>query len=89
MDLLIWTILAGMANAFIVAFLNGTLGNTWWFPSSRTIRLSITLPVCFGAAYLLGSAWPSIVVVTLAAGFFSNAVLLLLDRAAIVVTPRR
>lgn len=88
MDILIWSIVAGLANSFTVEFLNVALGRFWWFPSPRTIRLSITLPVCFGAAWLLGVAWPEIVVCTLAAGFISNGLLLFLDRASIVSIKR-
>lgn len=84
MDILIWTILAGLANSFAVEFLNVTLGRFWWFPSPRTVRLVLTLPFCFGAVWLLGAWWPEIIVCTLAAGFISNGLLLLLDRASIV-----
>jgi hypothetical protein len=84
MDILIGTIVAGLAVAFSTEFLNSTLGDWiwWWYP--RVARLVLTIPFSFGACLLLGISWPAIVVTTLAAGFFSNAVLLILDRASIV-----
>lgn len=89
MDIFIWTLLAGMATAFTTELINGLFYPIWWFPQPRTIRLALTLPLCFGASWLLGVTWPEIVVTTLAAAFFCNAILLLVDRASIVVTPRR
>jgi hypothetical protein len=85
MDILIWSILTGAAVGFTVELINNTRGNWfWWFPSARSVRLWSTLPLSYGALYLLGVSFPSIVVATLAAGFFSNTLLLLIDRASIV-----
>jgi hypothetical protein len=84
MDTLIWTIVVGLATAFVVEFLNNTVGSWIWWLSPRAVRLWLTIPIAFGATLLLGVPWPSDVVVTLAAGFFSNALLLLLERASIV-----
>jgi hypothetical protein len=84
MDILGLSILAGLANSFTVEFVNVILGRVWWFPSARTIRLVFTLPICFGALWVLGAPWPDIAIATLSAGFISNGVLLLLERASIV-----
>jgi hypothetical protein len=88
MDILLETILVGLAVGFAIAFINSTLGDYLWWLSPRVVRLSLTIPFSFGSAWLLGISWPSIVVVTLAAGFISNGLLLLLDRASIVSIKR-
>ena len=90
MDLLIWTLISGGAVAFAIEFINNTIGSIFWRRwSDRLVRLILTLPLSYGAAWLLGVSWPSIVVVVLAAGFFSNALLILLERSRIVISQRR
>jgi hypothetical protein len=84
MDILGLSILAGLANSFTVEFVNVIFGRFWWFPAPRAIRLIFTLPICYGALWLLGVQLPDIAIATLAAGFISNALLLLLERASIV-----
>lgn len=84
MDILIWTIVVGAAVAFAIELVNLTLGQWIWWLSPRAVRGWFTIPLSFGGLYLLGVSFPSIVVATLAAGFFSNALLILIDRASIV-----
>ena len=88
MDILFETILVGLAVGFAIAFINSTLGDYIWWLYPRAVRLVLTIPFAFGGSWLLGTPWPSIVVVTLAAGFVSNGLLLLLDRASIVSIKR-
>lgn len=81
MDLLINVALAGMATGFATEVLIKLF--TVWLPP-RIIRIFASLPLSYFALYLLEVQYPSILVATLAAGFFSNALLLILDRAPIV-----
>lgn len=88
MDILFETAVIGLAVGFAIAFINSTFGEYIWWVSPRAVRLSLTIPFAFGGSWLMGVSWPSIVVVTLAAGFISNGLLLLLDRASIVSIKR-
>jgi len=88
MDILFETAVIGLAVGFAIAFINSTLGDYLWWLYPKVVRLFLTIPFAFGGAWLLGVTWPSIVVVTLAAGFISNGLLLLLDRASIVSIKR-
>jgi hypothetical protein len=81
MDTLIWIIISGMAVAFTTELLNRIL--QWW-NAPRNVRLWGTVPLSLGACYLVGIPFPSIVVTTLAVGFFSTTLLLIIDRASIV-----
>jgi hypothetical protein len=88
MNAFIWTLVIGMAVAFVIELINNTLGNWVWWLSPRVVRLWLTIPFAFGASWLIGLAWDELVVVTLASGFFSNALLILLNRATIVSIKR-
>jgi len=84
MNAFIWTLVIGMAVAFAIELINNTLGDWVWWLSPRAVRLWLTVPLAFGASWLIGLPWDELVVVTFAAGFFSNALLILLNRASIV-----
>jgi hypothetical protein len=81
MELLTWTIVAGMATAFSTEFIIRLVDN-WIHP--RIVRVVLTIPIAYGASWCLGVSFPSIVTATLAAGFFSTTLLLIVDRASIV-----
>jgi hypothetical protein len=81
MDTLIWIIISGMAVAFSTELLIRVL--QWWV-EPRSVRVWGTVPLSLGACYLVGIPYPSIVVATLAVGFFSTTLLLIIDRASIV-----
>ena len=81
MEILLLTIVAGMATAFSTEFVIRLFDN-WIHP--RTMRIILTIPFSFGASWCLGVVYPSIIATTLAAGFFSTTLLLIIDRASIV-----
>ncbi len=74
-------IIAGMATAMVVGFLVELLDS---FINPRFIKMILTIPTSLGALWLLGVTGYPLVVFTLAAGFFSTAVLHILNRATTV-----
>jgi len=88
-ELFFITLIVGMGTATAIATFASLFDR--WIPT-KLIRVGLTLPASFSLTWLMGYSHPTLVVVALAAGFFSEASLTLLSKAATVtevVTRRR
>jgi ABC-type dipeptide/oligopeptide/nickel transport system permease subunit len=88
-ELFFITLVIGMATAMLIATVVSAVDR--WIPS-QLIRVGLTFPTSLLITWLLGYTFPTLAVVALAAGFFSEASLTLLSKAATVtevVTRRR
>lgn len=74
-------IIAGMATAMVVGFVVELLDSVI---NPKFLKMILTIPTALGALWLLGIEGYSLVVFALAAGFFSTAVLHILNRATTV-----
>lgn len=72
MDIFISILIAGFAAGYIVEFLGSLLGR--WIPS-KLIKQVFTLPLSYGALWLLGINDPQVFVYTAASGFVSLAIM--------------
>lgn len=81
MELFFIVLVAGMASAMVVGFISELLES---FISSKLLRIVLTLPSSLLASWLLGLGENTLIVSTLAAGFFSAVLLTLVSRAATV-----
>jgi hypothetical protein len=80
MDTLIVVIISGMATGYILEFIGSFIDNDRW------IKRILTLPLSFGAAWLMGITGLLLVIIGLASAFFSLSVLHLLNRP-VTITP--
>jgi ABC-type bacteriocin/lantibiotic exporter with double-glycine peptidase domain len=77
MELLSIVVVSGLAVGYVVELTTSLLGRLF---SPRIIRAIVNLPLSLLSCYLLGvTSWP-LVVTTLASGFISLAVILLVNR---------
>ena len=83
MDTLILVIISGMATGYILEFIGSFMSSDRW------LKRILTLPLSYGAAWLLGITGLSLVVVGLASAFFSLSVLHLLNRPVTINTINR
>jgi len=72
MDIFISILIAGFAAGYIVEFLGSLLGR--WVPV-KLFKQVLTLPLSYGALWLLGINDPQVFVYTAASGFVSLAVM--------------
>jgi hypothetical protein len=88
MDILAHVIIAGMGVAFILATVDDLLGR---FMATKLVKLIATLPLSsFLLSFLGAYSLAQLVVLGIAAGFFSLSALLLINRpVSIQSLPRR
>jgi hypothetical protein len=88
MDILAHVIIAGLGVAFILATIDDLLGG---FMATKLIKLIATLPLSSLLLSFLGTySFAQLVVLGIAAGFFSLSALLLVNRpVSIQSLPRR
>jgi hypothetical protein len=72
MDIFISILIAGFAAGYIVEFLGSLLGR--WVPA-HLIKQVLSLPLSFGALWILGINDPKIFVYTAASGFVSLVII--------------
>lgn len=80
MDTLILVIISGMATGYILEFIGSFMGSDRW------LKRILTLPLSYGAAWLMGITGLPLIVIGLASAFFSLSVLHLLNRP-VTITP--
>jgi len=84
MDTLIVVIVSGMATGYILEFIGSFMSSDRW------LKRILTLPLSFGALWLMGITGLPLIVIGLASAFFSLSVLHLLNRPVTINTvPRR
>jgi hypothetical protein len=74
MDTLILVIISGMATGYILEFISSFMSSDRW------LKRILTLPLSYGAVWLMGITGLPLIVIGLAAAFFSLSVLHLLNR---------
>jgi len=83
MDTLILVIISGMATGYILEFIGSFMSSDRW------LKRILTLPLSYGAAWLMGITGLPLVVVGLSSAFFSLSVLHLLNRPVTINTINR
>jgi hypothetical protein len=83
MDTLILVIISGMATGYILEFIGSFMSSDRW------LKRILTLPLSYGAAWLMGITGLPLVVVGLASAFFSLSILHLLNRPVTINTINR
>lgn len=74
MDILIYTVISGLAVAFSTEFISTIFG------SARLVKLILTIPFSYGACWLLGIGFPQIIICALAASLISTFLLQFLNK---------
>jgi hypothetical protein len=83
MDTLIIVIISGMATGYILEFIGSLMS------SDRLLKRILTLPLSYGAAWLMGITGLPLIVIGLASAFFSLTILHLLNRPVTINTINR
>ena len=83
MDTLIIVIISGMATGYILEFIGSLMS------SDRLLKRILTLPLSYGAAWLMGITGLPLIVIGLAYAFFSLTILHLLNRPVTINTINR
>jgi hypothetical protein len=74
MDTLIIVIISGMATGYVLEFISSFMSSDRW------LKRILTLPLSYGAVWLMGITELPLIVIGLASAFFSLSVLHLLNR---------
>jgi len=80
MNTLILVIISGMATGYVLEFIGSFMSTDRW------LKRILTLPLSYGAAWVMGITGLPLIVIGLASAFFSLSVLHLLNRP-VTITP--